>query len=174
MKLKSLALAGPFIALLISCSAHVDLPDNPAIQSGNIPDYASGPLAGKINGQAWSLGHGVAATYVSNGQSTLYLSFGQTASSDPCAPVDTSGSGGSYVTASAPNQTGETKFNVFTVPPVTIGYAGPQGETSAFANGKIRIDSVTATQVTGHLVAQSDADNTVNGAFTVSICNSDH
>jgi hypothetical protein len=41
-------------------------------------------------------------------------------------------------------------------------------------DGHVRVDSVTATKVTGGLIGTFDDSNNVNGTFTLTVCPADH
>jgi hypothetical protein len=51
-----------------------------------------------------------------------------------------------------------------------ITFVQPPSTNSVALDGKIRIDSITATEITGGLVARIDGNNDVSGTFTLEVC----
>ena len=118
-------------------------------------------LSGVVAGQDWSFVAGHTSAFLSEGEddffATLYPStFTPCGFSEPTGP---------HIIVAIPKTTGDFQMSL--------------GRNMTFVNGSnnlvsldghVRVDSVTATNVKGGLVASYDSDNEVNGTFDVTIC----
>ena len=157
-----------FIIFLIfgACSVTTEKDDTTATSSTTLPDYETTTLSGKISGTAWTFDTGNVVVPTSG--STYWYNMTSDNLSNACSSSYTGSSSNPKILFSrseAPS-VGETELgsgNTVTFYDGRISYG--------IWTGKIKIDTVTTTAVTGKMYAKgSDSDNEINGTFTLSRC----
>jgi hypothetical protein len=129
---------------------------------GGAPPIASGALAGKVGGQAWTLASAETDAFLSMNQPDFFTTL-YTESVAPCTGAGNSTTSNRVITE-VPMVAGDyMKFVTFVVDP---------GGTNQnlVVNGHIVVSQVTATTVSGGLSASLNADNTISGQFQATIC----
>jgi hypothetical protein len=147
------------ITMLSLVAALACAPACTSSDGGGSLTIADTPLAGKAYGQPW--------TFVSGKQSAGLASFYSVAW-DCTQFGDPTGTAPTLLT-SLPTTPGEYDLGFGTGKP-TVTFVQPPSTNSIAVQGKIRIDMVTATEITGGLVAKVDGNNSVSGTFMLSIC----
>ena len=129
------------------------------------PPISSQPLSGQIDGQPWRLGTGEAA-FVRGVSAVQYLLELYPVTFEPCvvfgAPSDAK-----IVTMVAPTKVGT--YHLGFEMTATLHTPGADFECIS-TEGKLVLDSITATTITGGLRAACGSDNTVDGQFQATIC----
>lgn len=120
------------------------------------------PLAGKIGGQAWSLGTGETDSFLSNSTSFYVEMY-----SDTFTACSGSSTQQNYVFASFPLAAGDYPLNA---QDFTANFSLGGTQTPAATSGHLVISSVTSTTITGGINVSADSDNAIDGQFTVTIC----
>lgn len=134
-------------------------------------DYAATAASGKINGADWTIGHARAFLSGETGQRTIALTLSDGTAADACNPKPEEEK--RYVEVSGLADSGETALSEEAGNLAALVWADPASETGYQAvdgTGKVRIDSVTDTEVTGELLVGDGGDQLVNGKFTATIC----
>ena len=157
-----------FIIILIFGACSVTTEEKAtATSSTTIPDYETTTLSGKMVGVAWTFDTGNVVVPTSG--STYWYNMTSDNLSNACSsPVYTGTSSNPIIlfTRSEAPSVGETELgsgNTVTFYDGRISYG--------IWTGKIKIDTVTTTAVTGKMYAKgSDSDNEINGTFTLSRC----
>jgi hypothetical protein len=122
---------------------------------------ATTPLAGKVSGQAWTFKAGHTSAFLSKDEPDFFASlypamFTACGFSEPTGP---------HVIAAIPKTTGDYELSL------SLNMTFADGSNNLIATeGRIVVDEVTATRVTGGLHAIYDASNEVDGRFEVTIC----
>jgi hypothetical protein len=129
--------------------------------SGGSVEIATTPLAGKVAGQAWTLAMGHTSAFLSEGEddffATLYpTTFTACGFSEPSGP---------HLIVAIPKTPGDYELNLG----LNMTFYA-DNENLVATEGRIVVDEVTATRVTGGLHGIYDGDNEVNGRFDVTIC----
>ena len=164
-----LALIG-FGALIIgACSSSDETPTSTS--STSLPDYATTTLSGKI-GTAWTFQTG-RMVVPSSSSGSYWYSMTNDNLSNACSSSYTGTSSNPKVTYSrdAAPTAGEQELSFTSGNVKTVAFR--YGNTIyIIAKGKITIDTVTTTAVTGKMYAISgtDTDHEINGTFTLSRC----
>jgi len=161
-----------FIIILIfgACSVTTK-EDTTATSSTAMPDYATTTLSGKI-GTDWTFQTG-RMVVPSSSSGSYWYSMTNDNLSNACSSSYTGTSSNPKVTYSrddAPT-VGETELSFTSGNVKTVTFY--DGTTNYIvAKGKITIDTVTTTAVTGKMYAISgtDTDHEINGTFTLSRC----
>jgi hypothetical protein len=120
-------------------------------------------LSGKIGGQPWTFAAGESDAFLSTA-STYYVDMypsSFTACATFAAPTDVN-----LLIVDLPTTTGS--FNLSLARNATF-YVAPSDNWVA-TRGRIQIDEVTATTITGGANMTYNADNTVDGQFQITIC----
>ena len=161
-----------FIILLIlgACSVTTE-EDTTATSSTAMPDYATTTLSGKI-GTAWTFQTG-RMVVPSSSSGSYWYSMTNDNLSNACSSTYTGTSSNPKVIYSrdAAPTAGETELSFTSGNVKTVTFY--DGTTNYIvAKGKITIDTVTTTAVTGKMYAISgtDTDHEINGTFTLSRC----
>jgi hypothetical protein len=126
---------------------------------------SSQPLAGKIGGAAWSVMTAQTDSFLSDASTffvTLYPSA-FTACEAFAAPTDVS-----TMIMVIPKTAGS--YGVSLAGPATATFSIPPSENKIASSGRVVIDSVTATTITGGANISFDGNNMVDGQFTATIC----
>ena len=146
-----------------SCSSS---DDTTTTSSTTMPDYETTTLSGTMAGVAWTFDTG--RVVVPTSGSTYWYDMTSDNLSNACSSSYTGSSSNPKILFSrseAPS-VGETELgwgNTVTFYDGSINYG--------IITGKIKIDTVTTTEVTGKMYAKGrDSDNEINGTFTLSRC----
>jgi len=110
----------------------------------------------------WTFQVGATNAFLSEGHPDFFATF----SASNYTVCVTSGPTERSVIASVPREPGDYDFNLDR----SITFVGANNFNRVATEGRIVIDSVTATMVTGGLHATFDKSNEVNGQFQLSIC----
>ena len=159
-----------FGALIIgACSSSDETPTSTS--STSLPDYATTTLSGKI-GTAWTFQTG-RMVVPSSSSGSYWYSMTNDNLSNACSSSYTGTSSNPKVTYSrdAAPTAGETELSFTSGNVKTVTFY--DGTTNYIvAKGKITIDTVTTTAVTGKMyaISGSDTDHEINGTFTLSRC----
>lgn len=124
-------------------------------------DISEAPLAGNVIGQAWTIQGGHTNAFLSEGADEDFFAilFAQPFTECGIEPD------GPHLIVSIPKAVGEYDFGF------DRNMTFSDGEDNLVSlDGKIAVDSVSATRVTGGLAASYDADNEVTGRFDIAIC----
>jgi len=123
---------------------------------------SSAPLAGKIGGTAWTFGTGESNSFLS--KDATYGVDAYAGTFTPCtqsAPLD-----GDSLILTLPKKIGTYSLGLELIQTFYLGNGDNLGATS----GTIVIDSVTATTISGGARFAYNADNSVDGQFTATLC----
>ena len=154
-----------FIIILIFGACSVTTKDD-TTSSTTMPDYETATLSGKMVGVAWTFDTGNVVVPTSG--STYWYNMTSDNLSNACSSSYTGTSSNPKIlfTRSEAPSVGETELgrgNTVTFYDGSVNYG--------IITGKIKIDTVTTTAVTGKMYAKgSDSDNEINGTFTLSRC----
>ena len=165
-----LALIGFAALIIVACSKSDETPTSTS--SSSIPDYATTTLSGKITGTDWTFKTGRVKVPTSSSGSYWYYMTNDNLS-NACSSSYTGTSSNPKVTYSrdAAPEAGEHEFSFTSGNVKTVTFY--DGTTNYIvAKGKITIDTVTTTAVTGKMyaISGSDTDHEINGTFTLSRC----
>lgn len=152
---------------LFACEKKVDATLT-AGGGGNAPlDYSTANLGGKVLGAPFETVTAVASVSPSD-PVRFRLSFLDIPLEDPCGFIFTQ----RMVMASVPAALGETVFGEGSpMASATFFSQTDEGSTNLVTTtGKVVVQSISDTEVTGLFLASLDADNVVNGAFTAKRC----
>ncbi len=135
--------------------------------AGCTPEYqiTEQPLMGQLAGLTWSVGSGETDAFLSQDDDYFALLYAD--SFTPCnmeAPQ-----GVDHLILNLPKEVGEWELG----PSRTMTFVVQQGDgpLNLISNeGKLRVDSITDDTIAGGIHAVYDADNEVDGTFTVAIC----
>jgi hypothetical protein len=128
--------------------------------AANRVDLASTNLAGTVSGQAWSFQAGNTNAFLSQGQDDFFATFYPTA----FTACGTEPNGRSLI-VSVPKVVGDFDMGL------SRNMTFVEGSNNLVATeGRVRVDSVTATTVVGALHGIYNDANEVNGTFTITIC----
>jgi hypothetical protein len=132
---------------------------------GGVAAPAATPMAGTVGGMPWTLGTAETDAFFSDESSFWIDAYGETLA-ESCSD---------FPSSTAPSL-------ILTAPPMPGSYPLGPTLTATFVlndaaqsnlvatTGQINVESVTATQVTGAVSIEYDAQNTVSGRFTATIC----
>lgn len=123
---------------------------------------SSAPLAGKIGGQAWTFGTGESDAFLSDATTLWVDAYAGTFT--PCAgnaPLD-----GDRLILNLPRKTGTSRLSLDLTETFYLG----NGDNLVATSGTIVIDAVTDTTISGGVKFAYDANNSVDGQFTATIC----
>ena len=154
------------IMVLISCAKKSSNDDTTTTASSTtMPDYETTTLSGTMAGVAWTFDTG--RVVVPTSGSTYWYDMTSDNLSNACSSSYTGSSSNPKILFSrseAPS-VGETELgwgNTVTFYDGSINYG--------IITGKIKIDTVTTTEVTGKMYAKYSSNNEINGTFTLSRC----
>ena len=135
----------------------------PAACGTSSPDVTIGstPLAGKVEGTAWTFKAGATDSFLSDAKG-FFTDF-YASSFTACTGQPPSGPS---LIVNLPKQPGSYPMSLSQNMTFTDGMS----DNKIATEGTIRIDTVTATQITGGLHGIYDGNNEVNGTFTVTVC----
>jgi hypothetical protein len=130
---------------------------------GGTVTISTQPLAGMIGGQPWTFGTGETDSFLSTTTSLwVNLYAGSFTTCSGAAPSDADN-----LIMQMPNTAGS--YNLGPQLNLTFYVAASQGNFVA-TRGRLQIDSVTATTISGGLNATYDGSNSVDGQFQAAIC----
>jgi hypothetical protein len=134
--------------------------------AGSDAAIAATPLAGTVGGQAWTLMSAATDAFLSEGSTEFWVDAYGEAVADPCSGfVETTLPS---MILNVPRAPGEYPLSLMLNATFSLNDAA---QTNLIATqGRIEVDSVTQTQITGGAIIEYDASNSVNGRFTVSVC----
>ena len=162
-----LALILGIMLLFGSCSSSKE--ETPT--STTIPDYKTTTLSGTMAGTAWTFYKG-RVTVPTSSSGKYYYRLTNDNISNACSSTYTGTSSNPYILAGRDEApaVGEEELCFTSGCSKTLTfYDGSMNYI--IATGKIKIDTVTTTEVTGKMYAKgSDSDNEINGTFTLSRC----
>ncbi len=121
----------------------------------------SGPLMGAVGGQAWTFVAGSTDAFISSGQDNFFASM-YPSTYTACSGIEPSGP---HLLVAVPKVVGDYPMTLDR----NMTFVTDNNNLVA-TDGRIVVDSVTATQVTGGMHATYDGANEVNGQFTLTIC----
>ena len=130
-------------------------------------DIAATPLAGSVGGTPWTFRTGSTDAFLSEGDDNFFASFYAT-SYDPCIDREPTGP---HLLVGVPKQPGDYELGFGLGRSMTFVVAS--GSNLVSFDGRIVVDAVTATTVTGGLHGIYDGNNEVDGRFEISICPED-
>jgi len=151
-------------ALILSACGGGDGGDDADNGGGNY-QVGSGTLAGTIGGEPWTMVSGETDSFFSEGESEFWADLYQDPLATACMSSPTAYR--NRVIASIPKTPGSYPMSLslnatFVIEATT--------ENLIATKGVIEVDSVTATQIVGGAHIEYDAENTVNGRFTINVC----
>jgi hypothetical protein len=121
------------------------------------------PLAGTVGGQSWTFVAGDTDAFLSEGEDDYFTSlYGETISA--CGFAQT---GTNHLILRVPMVPGEYPFSLSGH---NMTFAIAPSDNLVTLDGKVVVDAVTATSVTGGIYGRYDSANEVNGRFTATIC----
>lgn len=121
------------------------------------------PLAGMVEGQAWTFNSGATNAFLSDADG-FFAEFYPVAYT-----CNASSPSGPSLIVSIPRTPGDYPMSLQRNMTFSSG-----SDNKIAVDGLIHIDTVTATTVTGGLVGTYDDQNTVSGQFTLTICPDDN
>ena len=158
-----------FSLTIISCSSSSDDDTTTTASSTTMPDYETTTLSGTMAGVSWTFDTG--RVVVPSSGSTYSYSMTSDNLSNACSSTYTGSSSHPKIIASrseAPS-VGEEELCFSSGCSKTLTfYDGSMNYI--ITTGKIKIDTVTTTEVTGKMYAKSGSNNEINGTFTLSRC----
>lgn len=127
-------------------------------------------LSGKIANTSWTFGDGYAEIYGTGDDSELYIDLFVDVDGEGCDILPE----GDQVFFSIPNKVGvyKLKFDLNSMEnsqTVTL-FEDEEFMNSIATEGAVEITAITETTISGKIDATVDAENNVNGNFTVNIC----
>ena len=158
-----------FIIILIFGACSVTTEED-TTSSTTIPDYETTTLSGKIVDTSWTFKTGRAKVPTSSSRNYYYRLTSDTIS-NACSSTYTGTSSNPYIIYSRDDATavGEEELCYTSGCAKTLTFY--DGSTSyIITTGKIKVDTVTTTEVTGKMYAKSSSNNEINGTFTLSRC----
>lgn len=132
--------------------------------AGSDEPIAQQNLTGLVAGQPWELVAGEINAFLSEGEDDYFASL-YAAEYEECgfgAPE------GPFLIVSIPKELGEKNLSLGQN--MTFVQDNAENDNFVGTRGKIRVDEITETTVTGALRASFDSENEVEGELTVTIC----
>lgn len=133
-----------------------------AVAGCGTEDISTAPLTGSVGGQPWTFQAGHTSAFLSQGEDDFFASLYPTV----FMPCSFSGSSGPYLIVSIPKQVGDYDFNFGR----NMTFVTSNNDNLVTFDGRIVVDEVSATHVSGGLYGSYDGDNEVNGQFDVTVC----
>jgi hypothetical protein len=131
-----------------------------ASDSGGSTTIADGNLTGMVSGQPWTFTAGATDAFLSEGDDNYFATF--FASAYSCGHAEPSGP--SLIVA-VPKVPGDYPMSLMRNMTFVNG-----SDNKIAVDGRVVVDAVTATTLTGGLVGTFDDQNNVSGHFTLTIC----
>lgn len=122
----------------------------------------SGPLMGAVGGQSWSFVAGSTDAFISANQNDFFAVM-YPSSYSACSGVEPTDP---HLIVAVPKVVGDYPMTLDR----NMTFVDDNNNNLVATDGRIVVDSVTATQVTGGMHATYDGNNEVNGQFTLTIC----
>lgn len=123
-------------------------------------EISEAPLSGNVLGEPWTFQRGHTSAFLSEGEDDFFaLLYAQPFTECGFEPS------GPRLIVSIPKETGEYDFGLGLNMTFSDGV-----DNLITSDGRIVVDSVSATRVTGGLAGSYDADNEVTGRFDIAIC----
>ena len=144
-----------WLALVLACGGDADEEDG-------LYAVSDGDLSGVVGGEAWSFASGETDSFLSSEEDGFFTSL-YTEDLEVCGFESTELP---FVLLSIPYEPGTYPFSGS----INATFAPDWGENLVTFDGTLIVDEVTDTTVTAGLYAIYDADNEVDGWFTVDIC----
>jgi len=136
-----------------------------SITTSTSTDIDPTPLSGTISGQPWSFSTGNTDGFLSEGQDDFFATFYES-SFTPCSGIEPSGP---HVIISIPKAPGDYTMDL------SRNMTFVDGDNNLVAiDGRIIVDTVSTTSVTGGVHGTYDDENDVNGQFAITVCPSDN
>jgi len=135
-----------------------------AASSASDVDIATTNLAGTVSGQPWVFQAGSTDAFLSEGDGDFFAAFYPSAYT-PCVDSDPTGP---HLIASIPKQPGDYDMSLSRNMTFADGLSN-----LVTIDGRVVIETVTATTVTGGLHGTYNGGNEVNGKFQLTICPDD-
>jgi hypothetical protein len=123
-------------------------------------DPADTPLAGKIGGATWSFQVGATDAFLSEDGDFFAALYATTYT--PCTGPEPTGP---HLLMAVPKQPGE--YDLSLMRNVTFAV---DNDNLISLSGRIVVDTVSATTVTGAVKTRRDDGNSVDGRFTLTVC----
>jgi hypothetical protein len=123
---------------------------------------AETPLAGTVGGEPWTFVAGDTNAFLSSGDPDFFANFYPTT----FTTCNGFGPSGKSLIVAVPKTPGDYDFTTQRNMTFVVG----PGDNLVTLEGRVRVDTVTATSLTGGLVGRFDADNDVSGTFTINVC----
>jgi hypothetical protein len=120
------------------------------------------PLSGMVGGQAWTFGTGETDSFLSTATS-LYVNL-YAGSFTTCSLAEPSDA--SIVTMQMPATPGSYTLSLQR----NVTFFIPPSDNFVATSGRLQIDSVTATTISGGLKATYNSANSIDGQFQATIC----
>jgi hypothetical protein len=135
-----------------------------ALGCGDSFEITEQPLQGQVGGESWSFVKGDTNAFLSDDDGYFATLFA--ADYEACG---FSQAGGNRLILSIPTETGDYDLSLQrNMTFVVDDDDGPQNLVAT--EGRIVVDEVTATTITGGIHARFNGDNEIDGTFTVSVC----
>ena len=131
--------------------------------SASSVDIATTPLSGKVGGQPWTFQVGETNAFLSDGEDDFFASL-YAQSYTACGFGEPSEQ--PHVLGAVPKVVGDYDLDLSR----NFTFVDAAQNNLVATDGRIVIDSVTDTTVTGGLHTTYNGDNEVNGRFTLTIC----
>jgi len=128
---------------------------------GTSQDIVATPLAGTVFGQDWTFMTGNTDMFLSEGEDDFFATF----YAESFTPCGSEPFGVPSLIVSIPKTPGDYEMGL----QLNMTYTF-MSDNKIATDGRIVVDTVTATKVTGGLVSEYDGDNSVNGQFEATIC----
>lgn len=132
-----------------------------ACGGGSSYEVSDEPLAGTVGGAAWTFEAGHTNAFLSEGEDDFFAELYAEAFT-PCGFTTPSGS---HLIIAVPKEPGEYDFSLQLNMTFVVGT-----DNLVATEGKVVVDEVTATTVTGGVHGIFDGDNEVDGQFTLTVC----
>jgi len=136
-----------------------------SVEAGGGEDIVDSNLSGVVAGQSWNFAAGHTSAFLSEGEDDFFATLYPTTFT-PCGFNEPSGP---HIIVAIPKTTGEFDMGFDR----NMTFVDDSSNNYVSFDGVIRVDSVTATSVSGGLAAGYDSDNEVNGTFDITICADD-
>ena len=166
-----LALIGFAALIIVACSKSDETSTSTSTSSTSLPDYATTTLSGKI-GTDWTFKTGrMVVPSSSSGSYSYDMTNDNLSNACSSTYTGTSSNPKVYFSRDAAPEVGEHELSFTSGNVKTVAFF--DGTTFyIIAKGKITIDTVTTTAVTGKMyaISGSDTDHEINGTFTLSRC----
>jgi len=148
-------------AILFSCGGDDENPSH---------SFKNQNLSGKIANISWTYGDGYAEIYGTGEDSEIYIDMFVDVDGEGCDIIPE----GDQVFFSVPNKVGVYKLKFDLNNPeasqtITL-FEDEEVMNSVATEGAIEITAITESSISGRIDAKVDAENNVNGNFTVNIC----